>query len=168
MQAVMAGLVSETVLNDKLTGPARLSTAPGREVPVSAIELVIPKGMQNIYDQKRYAPGTRAGNLLFVSGMLGRDENLNVIADPEAQFVQVFENTAKVLQAAGAGFADVVEFVGYFTHLRRDFPLFQKVKDRYIARDFPAQTAIGVVELSTPGLLLELKCVALVPDGARR
>lgn len=127
------------------------------------LELIVPRGMENIYEQKRYAPGVRAGNLLFVSGMLGRDEDLNVIADPEAQFAQVFENTGKVLKAAGAGFADIVELVGYFTHLRRDFALFQKVKDRYIARDFPAQTAIGVVELSTPGLLLELKCVALLP-----
>lgn len=124
------------------------------------ITLVIPPGMQNIYDQKRYAPGVRVGDLLFVSGMLGRDENLRVIADPEAQFAQVFENTLKVLRAAGADFSDVVEFVGYFTHLQRDFALFQKVKDRYVTKDFPAQTAIGVTELSTPGLLVELKCVA--------
>jgi len=136
-------------------------------VAVSAIELVIPKGMQNIYDTKRYAPGVRAGDLLFVSGMLGRDKDLNVIADPEAQFAQVFENTRMVLNAGGCDFADVVEFVGYFTQLRRDFALFQKVKDRYVTRDFPAQTAIGVVELSTPGLLVELKVVALIPEGRR-
>ena len=126
-------------------------------------EPIIPQGMENIYDQKRYAPGVKVGNMLYVSGMLGRDENLRVIEDLEAQFVQVFENTNKVLRAAGASFADVIEFVGYFTNLRRDLPLYQAVKDRYVVGDFPAQTAIGIEELSTEGLVLELKCTAVIP-----
>ena len=61
-------------------------------------------------------------------------------------------------------FADVIEFVGYFTHLQRDYPLFQAVKDRYVTGEFPAQTVIGVGELSMPGLLVELKCMALLPE----
>lgn len=126
-------------------------------------ELVIPQGMENIYEQKRYAPGVKVGNMLYVSGMLGRDENLQVVEDLEAQFVQVFENMKKVLVAAGASYADVIEFVGYFTDLRRDISLFQAVKDRYVESEFPAQTAIGIKELSTPGLVLELKCTAVIP-----
>ncbi len=126
-------------------------------------ELIVPAQMENIYREKGYAPGVRVGDMLYVSGMLGRDAELRVIEDPEAQFARVFENTAMVLAAAGASFADVIEFTGYFTHLQRDFPLFQTVKDRYVERDFPAQTAIGVSELSMPGLLVELKCSALIP-----
>ena len=125
-------------------------------------QLIIPQGMENIYEGKRYAPGVLVGDTLYVSGMLGRDENLRIIEDIEAQFVQLFENMKKVLEAAGASFADVVEFVGYFTDLQRDFPLYQKVKDRYVTGDLPAQTAIGIKELSTPGLVLELKCTAVI------
>jgi len=101
--------------------------------------------------------------MLYVSGMLGRDEALLVIKEPKAQFMRVFENTARVLNTAGAAFDDVIEFVGYFTHLQRDYPLFQMVKDRYVTGVLPAQTAIGVSELSMPGLLVELKCTALIP-----
>ena len=126
--------------------------------------LIIPEGMENIYAEKGYAPGVEVGGTVYVSGMLGRDENLRVIEDPEAQLVQLFENMKKVLEAAGASFADVVEFVGYFTDLQRDFPLYQKVKDRYVTGGLPAQTAIGIRELSTPGLILELKCIAVVDD----
>ena len=132
---------------------------------MAARELIIPQGMENIYAEKRYAPGVRVGDLLYVSGMLGRDADLGVIADAEAQFTAVFENTKMVLTAAGASFADVIEFTGYFTHLQRDFPLFQTVKDRFVAGDLPAQTVIGIAELSTPGLLVELKCTAVVPGG---
>ncbi len=130
---------------------------------MAARELIIPDGMENIYREKRYAPGVRVGDILYVSGMLGRDADLNVIADPEAQFTAVFENTKMVLTACGASFDDVIEFTGYFTHLQRDFPLFQTVKDRYVTGDLPAQTVIGIAELATPGLLVELKCTALVP-----
>lgn len=127
-------------------------------------EQIIPPGMENIYAEKRYAPGVRVGELLFVSGMLGRDEDLRIIEDPEAQLVQVFENTKKVLEAAGANFADVVEFVGYFTHLQRDMALYQAVKDRYVGGALPAQTIIGINELAAPGLLLELRCTAVLPS----
>ena len=127
-------------------------------------ELIIPQGMENIYEQKRYAPGVKVGNMLYVSGMLGRDEELRVIEDLEAQFVQLFENMNKVLMAAGSSFADVIEFVGYFTNLRRDISLYQEVKSRYVKGDYGAQTAIGIEELSTPGLVLELKCTALISN----
>ena len=75
-------------------------------------ELIVPRDMANIYAEKRYAPGVRVGDMLYVSGMLGRDADLRVIADPEAQFTAVFENTAMVLAAAGASFADDIEFTG--------------------------------------------------------
>ncbi len=130
---------------------------------MSKRELIIPDGLENLYTEKGYAPGIRVDNMLYVSGMLGRDEALLVIKEPKAQFVRVFENTARVLNTAGAAFDDVIEFVGYFTHLQRDYPLFQMVKDRYVTGVLPAQTAIGVSELSMPGLLVELKCTALIP-----
>lgn len=138
--------------------------AKGRPVRKPRRTLVIPPGLANLYALKRYAPGVKAGNLLFVSGMLGRDRELRVIPEPEAQFVALFENIGKVLEEAGAGFADVIDMTGYFTRLAEDFATFQAVKDRYIAGDFPAMTAIGVASLSTPGLLCELKCTAVVSD----
>jgi enamine deaminase RidA (YjgF/YER057c/UK114 family) len=64
---------------------------------VSTRELIIPEGLENLYTEKGYAPGIRVGNMLYVSGMLGRDENLLVIKEPTAQFERVFENTARVL-----------------------------------------------------------------------
>ncbi len=126
-------------------------------------KLIVPPTMQNIYTEKRYSPAVQIGNLVFVSGMLGRDENLNIISQPEAQFAQLFENLRTVLKDANTSFDNVVELVGYFTDLQRDFPIYQAVRDRHISKDFPAQTVIGVKELATPGLLLELKCVAVIP-----
>ncbi|MDP6873273.1 MAG: hypothetical protein QF521_07085, partial [Alphaproteobacteria bacterium] len=64
---------------------------------MSTRELIIPDGLENLYTEKGYAPGIRVGNMLYVSGMLGRDETLHVIKEPEAQFARVFENGEVVI-----------------------------------------------------------------------
>ena len=90
-------------------------------------ENVIPKGMENIHERFHYSPAVKAGGLLFVAGRVGRNEDLEVIENTEAQFVQAFENVKKVLAAAGATFDDVVEMVTYQTDMR-DLPLLMKVQ----------------------------------------
>jgi len=133
------------------------------ETAMSHPQPVVPLPLEKLLTVRGYAPGMRVGNLLFVSGMLGRDAQLKVIAEAEAQFTQLFENFRMVLEEAGCGFADVVELTGYFTHLQRDYDLFMRVRDRYLGATRPAQTMIGVAELAMPGLLCELKGVAVLP-----
>ncbi len=124
---------------------------------------VVPKEMEVLNQRFHYNPGVRAGNLLFIAGQVGRDQNLNVIEGKEAQFVQAFENLKKVLTAAGATFDDVVEMVTYHTDMR-DLQLFMKVKDRYFTKEYPAWTGVGVTSLAMPGLTVEIKCVAMLKD----
>ncbi|HKA54181.1 MAG TPA: RidA family protein [Candidatus Binatia bacterium] len=125
-------------------------------------ETIIPKGMENIYERFHYSPGVKIGNLLYIAGQVGRDENLRVIEGKEAQFAQAFENVQKVLSAAGATFDDVVEMVTYHTDMS-DIQLFIKVKDRYFTNQYPTWTAIGTPALAMPGLLVEIKCTAVLP-----
>jgi enamine deaminase RidA (YjgF/YER057c/UK114 family) len=125
---------------------------------------VVPREMQNLHDRFHYSPGVRAGNLLFIAGQVGRDEDLNVIEGKERQLTQAFENVKKVLAAAGATMDDVVDMVSYHTDMR-DLPLFIQVRDRYITNTerYPAWTALGVNALAMPGLIAEIKCTALLP-----
>jgi enamine deaminase RidA (YjgF/YER057c/UK114 family) len=144
-------------------------------------EVIIPKGMEILYEKYHYCPGIKVGNTLYISGQVGRDDNLQVVEGIEAQFVQTFENVRKVLSAAGASFDDVVEMVTYhvtgvnlgdsqvsssesqqFTipHL----PLFIQVKDRYFIDLFPTWTGVGITALSTPGLIVEIKCTAVLDN----
>lgn len=120
---------------------------------------IIPPGMENIFERFRYAPGVLVDDTLHIAGQVGRNANLEVVQGTEAQFNQAFENVAKVLEAAGAGFDDVVEMVTYHVDMR-DLPLFMQVKDRYFTGRLPAWTGVGVTALAMPGLLVEIKCVA--------
>ena len=125
---------------------------------------VVPKEMEVIKQRFHYNPGVKtAGSLLFMAGQVGRDQNLNVVEGKEAQFVQAFENVKAVLSAAGATFDDVVDMVTYHTDMR-DLQLFMSIKDRYYTGEYPAWTGIGVTALAMPGLMVEIKCVAMLKE----
>jgi enamine deaminase RidA (YjgF/YER057c/UK114 family) len=142
---------------------------------MSQRQVIIPKGMEILYEKFHYCPGIKIGNTLYISGQVGRDKNLQVIEDTEAQFVQAFENVKMVLEAAGASFDDVVEMVSYHvteitptterSHLAiPHLPLFKQVKERYFINAYSTWTAVGVTALSRPGLMLEIKCTAIIPS----
>jgi enamine deaminase RidA (YjgF/YER057c/UK114 family) len=60
--------------------------------------------------------------------------------------------------------ADIVDLTTFHTDMR-ELALFMQVKDRYIDKDFPAWTAIGVASLGgVPGLVIEIKAVAVMGE----
>ena len=125
---------------------------------------IIPKGMEAVYEKVRYAPGVRVGNTVYISGQIGRDENMQLVEGREAQIVQAFENLKKVVETAGGSMRDIVDLTSYHTDMR-DLPLFMQIKDRYIDADFPAWTAIGAAQLcGVPGYIVEIKAVAVLRD----
>ncbi len=138
-------------------------------------EVIVPEGMEVLYEKYHYCPGIKIGNMLYISGQVGRDENLQIVEGTEAQFVQAFENVKKVLLAAGATFNEVVEMITYHVTDARsessvskspltipDLPLFIEVKDRYFTQQYPTWTGVGVTGLSTAGLIVEIKCTAVL------
>ncbi|QPH53689.1 RidA family protein [Pontivivens ytuae] len=125
-------------------------------------KIIIPAGMENIYETYHYAPGILVGDTLYCSGQVGRDENLNVVRGAEAQFTQAFENAGKVLSAAGATFDDVVELESWFAGSMDELKTFTAVKDRYFTNNYPTWTGFSVSGFSMPGLLVEIRCRAIL------
>ena len=99
---------------------------------------VVPNDLDVLRSQRGYSPGVRTGNMLFVSGMLGRRSDLSIVEEPEAQLVQMFDNLGLVLKEAGADWNGVVEMTAFLTELQRDYALFMQVRDRYIHEPYPA------------------------------
>ncbi|SEJ65698.1 Enamine deaminase RidA, house cleaning of reactive enamine intermediates, YjgF/YER057c/UK114 family [Sphingobium sp. AP50] len=122
---------------------------------------IVPPVMQEIVERAGYLPAVQAGDFLFCAGQVGRDDELAVIADPEQQFERCWENLRTVLAEGGCSFDDVVEMTTFHVGLQTHMPLFRQVKDRHFPRGTCAWTCVGVVELAIPGLLAEVKCVAI-------
>ena len=132
---------------------------------MSLLDPIIPDDLDVLRSQRGYSPGVRTGNLVFVSGMLGRRADLSIVEEPEAQLVKMFQNLGLVLTEAGCDWNGIVEMTAFLTELQRDYTLFMQVRDRYIIEPYPAMTMIGAAELAQPGLICELKAVAIVPGG---
>ncbi|XWN30292.1 MAG: RidA family protein [Devosia sp.] len=128
-------------------------------------KVIIPDGLQAVYDTFHYAPGILVGDTLYISGQVGRDENLAIVEEAEAQFVQAFMNVKKVLDAAGGTFDDVVELETWFVDSMADLKLFMAVKDRFFVNSYPTWTGFAVKGFSMPGLLVEIKCTAVLSSG---
>lgn len=124
-------------------------------------QLIIPPGMNSLVERAGYVPAVKVGKTLYCAGQVGRTPDLKVIPDPEQQFLAARENLRRVLAAGGCGFDDVVEMTTYHVDLQRHLPLFRRVKDSVFPRSTCAWTCLGVAELAIPGLLIEIKCIAV-------
>ncbi|TRX73174.1 RidA family protein [Pseudomonas mangiferae] len=124
-------------------------------------EPIIPASMQTLVARAGYLPAVKVGQTVHCAGQVGRTTELAVIADPEQQFVAAWDNLRIVLAEAGCRFEDVVDLTTYHVDMARHLPVFRAVKDRLFPRGLCAWTCIGVAELAQPGLLVEIKCVAV-------
>ena len=124
-------------------------------------QIILPDSMQLLAGRAGYAPAVKVGATLYCAGQVGRTPQLEVIEDPAQQFRAAWDNLRSVLAAGGCTFDDVVEMTTYHVGLREHMPVFREVKDSVFPRGTCAWTCIGVSELAHPGLLVEIKCVAV-------
>lgn len=124
-------------------------------------DVVFPKNGQASYDAYGYSAAVRSGGFLFLSGQVGVDETGVAIADPAAQFEKAFANLSEVLTAANCTFDDIVDVTTFHVGMYEHFDAFATAKQSAFPNPpFPNWTAIGVVNLADPGLLLEIKAIA--------
>jgi reactive intermediate/imine deaminase len=112
-----------------------------------------------------FTDAVRAGDLLFVSGIVPVDERRELVGgdDVVAQARAVFENMRAILAAAGCTFADVVKVTVFLTDVA-DRPLINPVREEVFGDTRPASTLVEVSALVIPGARIEVEAVALVPS----
>lgn len=117
--------------------------------------IAAPKGYSHVAE-------VRGGKLVFIAGQIAVNESGQIVGkgDYRVQAEQVFANLGKALKSAGASFDDVVKltvFIVDATHA----PEVREVRDRFVNREHPpTSTAVQVVALMIPDLLLEVEAVA--------
>jgi len=108
-----------------------------------------------------YSQGWRAGDFVFVSGTGPIDPaHGGLVGDSiEEQTEQTIDNIAAILEEDGASLRDVVKV---HVHLS-DTGLFARYNAVYARRfspPYPARTTVGSDLGHTPGMLIEIDCVA--------
>jgi reactive intermediate/imine deaminase len=115
-----------------------------------------PFGYSHIVD----APASR---VIFISGQvpLNTDGDLVGKGDFEAQARQVFANLSAALEAAGAGWSDVVK-LNYFLTDIGELATVRAIRDEYVDTERPpASTLVQVSALFSPEAMVEIEAVAI-------
>lgn len=119
--------------------------------------------------QGAYSQGWRAGDFVFVTGTGPVDpETATLVGDTiERQTEQTIDNLAAILDADGATLSDVVKVT---VHLS-DTSLFKRYNDVYsrrFSRPFPVRTTVGSDLGHSPGMLIEIDCIAYAPRKPKK
>ncbi len=129
------------------------------------IERINPKGLYKHPNFTRIITVKGPMKLIFIAGQTPSDENYNAVSigDYRAQYIAVMENLEIQLEAAGAGWDDVV--------FQRIFVLdVDKFKNQTRGEDAPKfgdpnnpppTTLIGVPALADPDFLIEVDLMAI-------
>ncbi|RYG40468.1 MAG: RidA family protein, partial [Chitinophagaceae bacterium] len=108
----------------------------------TARQPVFPANPHALYEEHRYSPAIRSGDLLFVSGQVGSREDGSPEPDFEEQVRLAFANLKAVLSAAGCTFADVVDVTSFHTDPASQFETFMKIREGEIGEPpYPTWTA---------------------------
>ena len=103
---------------------------------------------------------TRVGDLLFVSGIPGFDENGALADGFEAQFGFVVRNIKRVLDEAGAGIRDLVKVNVLLTRASDVAAMNALYAGAFGPPPYPARTTCVVQALPDPAMLIEIECIA--------
>lgn len=144
------------------------------KLPSSGGEVIIPSaGYRQAYDEIGFAPARRAGDTLYVSGVIvgpiGK-EGTDAAAF-EAQVRRAFRQLDMTLKAAGATFDDVAMINSFHVWEGPDQPMpreqqiavINRVKAEYIKGPHPAWTAVGTTGLLAPRGVVEIQLIAHAP-----
>jgi enamine deaminase RidA (YjgF/YER057c/UK114 family) len=109
-----------------------------------------------------FSPATRVGNLVFLSGTTGTDDDGNIVGSGNivAQTRRIFEKFSLILQSAGGSLSNIVETTDYVLSLEEYKKTAALRRELFKGPPWPAATGVVVAGLIREGALIEIKGIA--------
>lgn len=122
-----------------------------------AREVINPEALSNA-PQVGYSHAVVEDDTLYISGQVARDANGNVVGDDaEIQARQAFENVGVLLEAVDRTYEDIAKVTTYLVNLSEHSRGYHSVWMDIFEEPYPAHTMLGVDQLASPELLVELE-----------
>jgi 2-iminobutanoate/2-iminopropanoate deaminase len=111
--------------------------------------------------QGAYSQGWRAGDFIFVTGTGPVDPMTGKLVgdDIERQTEQTIDNIVSILEADGASLSDVVKVTVHLSTTSL-FARYNAVYAKRFAKPYPVRTTVGSDLGHSPGMLIEIDCIA--------
>jgi len=130
-----------------------------------AIKPIVPASLQDTYDTMQYAPAVRAGDMVFLSGVIAdlKEGQTGTDAEYAAASEEAFEHIDMILKEAGGSIADIVDVTSYHVDFEKHIGPLMAVKAKWLPAPYPAWTLIGITSLYSPLGFVEIKVNAHIP-----
>jgi reactive intermediate/imine deaminase len=144
---LVTGTISERRLTFMTTNPRREFRLPELSEPVS-----------------HYTDAVSFGRMLFVSGRVGIEPRTQTVPDDVVEQARlVFADIGRILEAAGASFADVLKVTVFLTDIN-DRPKINPVRREFFGQHRPASTLVEVSRLVSPEAKVEVEAIVGLPE----
>ncbi len=126
------------------------------------LEFANPEGIST---PERYSHVVKAGNIIFVSGQVGRDSNGQIVGEGmREQFDQTLKNVITAIQSQGADVGHIAKITTYVTDMDEyQSPEVRAIRTRHFGNHKPASTSVEVVGLANPAYKVEVEAIAILP-----
>tara|TARA_B100000470_G_scaffold156745_1_gene122455 strand:- start:71 stop:469 length:399 start_codon:yes stop_codon:yes gene_type:complete len=111
-----------------------------------------------------YCHSVRAGNLVWVSGVVGMRADGTIPGDTVAQFDIAMDALDACLRAAGGKPEHVVKVQVFMTDISERASINPRRID-YFGKHRPASTLVEVSALVDPRMKVEIECQAVIPNA---
>lgn len=114
-----------------------------------------------------YGSKAAEGRLLHVAGITGHRADDSIDESLIEQFAVACASVAGVIREAGGEPTDLVSMTIYTTDVEAYRANLRPLGERYrsvFGRHYPPMALVGIEELFDPAALIELVCVAVVPE----
>lgn len=114
-----------------------------------------------------FAHAVVAGRTVYLGGQIGCGPDGRVVPGLVDQYELALGNVLTALAAAGGSGTDLVSMTIYTTDLagyRANLKELGAAHQRKLGRYYPATALVGVAGLFDPDALVELSCVAVLPE----
>lgn len=110
--------------------------------------------------------GIRFGNMLFISGQAGGDDDGKIVAGGfRAQGEQAFANLRRALEAGGSSLNDVIKVTIFVTDMGK-FDEVVALRRQFFSEPYPADTIAEVKALYDPEVMIEIEAIAAVRSAS--
>ena len=114
------------------------------------------------YEPFLLSQGIRCGNLIFISGQAGYDDNGQIVGGGfAAQGEQAFSNLRRALVSGGSALEKVVKVTIFLTDMG-NFDKVVELRRKFFSPPYPADTIVEINALYTPEVMIEIEAIAVV------